>query len=137
MPRQRSNSTATRRTTGPAKKPISHAPKRRDKSTAAADAALAAVTGTPGHTEDDMLRTLAQRSPAELFQAEKQRRAGLQRQVHDPLAEARREYEALLASEAGTPRGGRPRKGRPKKSELSLEDSLEEFKGSDAEHDDE
>ena len=53
------------------------------------------------------------------------------------LAEARREYQALLASEAGTPRGGRPRKVRPKKSELSLEDSLDEFKGSEGEHEDE
>lgn len=134
MPRQKSNST-NRRTTGPAKKPISHAPKRRDKSTPAPEAAS---HGGQHHNEDELLRTLAQRSPAELFQAEKRRRAGLQRDVNDPIAEARREYEALLAAEAGTPRGGRPRKARPKKDALSLEDSLEEFKGTDdGEHEEE
>lgn len=87
-------------------------------------------------SEDEVLRELAEATPADLFQAEKRRRAGL-REIADPLAEARREYQALLASEAGTPRGGRPRKARPKKDELSLEDSLEEFRGSSTEADEE
>ena len=132
MPRQRSNSTTTRRTTTSAKKPIS-APKKREKDTAV----VIPTTPTPtGRSEHEVLQALAEHSPEELFQMEKRRRAGL-REIADPLAEARREYQALLANEAGTPRGGRPRKGRPKKSEMSLEDSLEEFKGSDPEHEEE
>jgi len=130
MPRQRTNTTTTRRAAAPAKK-IAHAPKRREKG-----AELPATPTPVTRSEDEVLRELAEATPADLFQAEKRRRAGL-REIADPLAEARREYQALLASEAGTPRGGRPRKARPKKDELSLEDSLEEFRGSSTEADEE
>ncbi|HYD55097.1 MAG TPA: hypothetical protein VEA99_20850, partial [Gemmatimonadaceae bacterium] len=55
------------------------------------------------------------RTAQELYRAEKERRTRSPEQ--DLLAEARREYLALLASEAGGPKGGRPRKvGRPKKA---------------------
>ena len=157
MPRQ-SSSSSTRRTSSP-KKPIA-APKRDAKSpaksavkspakstakTAARPAAKSAAskrpplpaTPTPVEpSEHDVLRALQSATAEDMYQREKRRRAGA-REIHDPLAEARREYQALLASEAGTPRGGRPRKGRPKKSETALEDSLEEFKGSDEPHEEE
>lgn len=132
MPRQGTNST-TRRTTSP-KKPIA-APKRASK--AAATARAVPTIPTPVEpSEHEVLRALESTRAEEMYQREKRRRAGT-REANDPLAEARREYEALLASEAGTPRGGRPRKGRPKKNAVSLEDSLEEFKGSDEEHEEE
>lgn len=130
MPRQGSNST-TRRTNSP-KKPIA-APKRAGKS------ATRAIPTTPTPvepSEHDVLRALETARAEDMYQQEKRRRAG-SREAHDPLAEARREYEALLASEAGTPRGGRPRKGRPKKSEVAIEDSLEEFKGTEQEPEEE
>ena len=48
------------------------------------------------------------------YRAEKARRG--RDRAQDLVDEARREYLALLASEAGGPKGGRPRKvGRPKK----------------------
>jgi hypothetical protein len=87
-------------------------------------------------SEHDVLRALQAASAEDVYQREKRRRAGA-REANDPLAEAKKEYQALLASEAGTPRGGRPRKGRPKKSEVAIEDSLEEFKGSSEEHEEE
>lgn len=145
MPRQSSSST-TRRTTSP-KKPIA-APKRAakgatkpaaksaSKSAAARRPAIPAAPTPVEPSEHDVLRALEAASAEDMYQREKRRRAGA-REIHDPLAEARKEYQALLASEAGTPRGGRPRKGRPKKSETALEDSLEEFKGSGAEHEEE
>ena len=132
MPRQKTSTTA-RRTTSP-KKTIA-APKRRTKARAEAVAIPSAPT-PPEPSELEILESLARASAEDMYQREKLRRAGA-REVADPLAEARREYQALLASEAGTPRGGRPRKVRPKKSELSLEDSLDEFKGTEGEHDDE
>ena len=49
-------------------------------------------------------------SPDELYRREKARRLAAGRITTDPLEEAKREYKALLAAEAGTPRGGRPRK---------------------------
>lgn len=53
-------------------------------------------------------------TPQEHYRAEKARRVRDARQ--ELIDEARREYLALLASEAGGPKGGRPRKaGRPKK----------------------
>lgn len=132
MPREKTTKTA-RRTPGP-KKPIA-APKRRTKARAEVPAMPSAPT-PPEPSELEILQALERASAEDMYQREKLRRAGA-REVSDPLAEARREYQALLASEAGTPRGGRPRKVRPKKSELSLEDSLDEFKGSAGENDDE
>lgn len=132
MPRQKTNTTA-RRAPG-SKKPIA-APKRRAKTAAAAVAVPSAPTPVEP-SEVEILEALERASAEDVYQREKQRRAGA-RETSDPLAEARREYQALLASEAGTPRGGRPRKVRPKKSELSLEDSLDEFKGSEGGHDEE
>ena len=131
MPRQKTTTTA-RRTAG-SKKSIA-APKRRTK---AAPAVEIPTTPTPVEpSELEVLQALERASAEDVYQREKQRRAGA-REISDPLAEARREYQALLASEAGTPRGGRPRKVRPKKSEMSLEDSLDEFKGTEGEHDEE
>ena len=49
-------------------------------------------------------------SPDELYRREKARRLAAGKVPSDPLEEAKREYRALLAAEAGTPRGGRPRK---------------------------
>jgi len=132
MPRQGSKST-TRRTSSP-KKPIA-APKRAAKQ----DAAARSIPSTPTPvepSEHDILRALASSRAEDVYQREKRRRAGV-REAADPLAEARREYQALLAAEAGTPRGGRPRKGRPKKDPVAIEDSLEEFKGTDEERDEE
>lgn len=54
------------------------------------------------------------RTAQEWYRAEKERRGASADQ--ELIAEARREYLALLASEAGGPKGGRPRKaGRPRK----------------------
>lgn len=132
MPKQKTSTTG-RRTTAP-KKPIA-APKRTSRTKAVAVAIPSAPTPVEP-SELEILEALERASAEDIFQREKRRRAGA-REIFDPLAEARREYQALLASEAGTPRGGRPRKVRPKKSELSLEDSLDEFKGTGSEHDDE
>ena len=44
------------------------------------------------------------------FHREKERRAARVRPHDHPLEQARRSYQALLASEAQTARGGRPRK---------------------------
>lgn len=62
-------------------------------------------------TEDEVLRALAQASPSELYHLEKRRRAaGGVLPADERVAAAKREFEAMLAAEAGTPRGGRPRK---------------------------
>ena len=140
MPTKSSKTTTTtpaRRSPSPAsKKPISHAETATKRKRAGAEPVEIPATPTPvQRSEDEILQALANASPADLFQAEKRRRAGL-REIADPLAEARREYQALLASEAGTPRGGRPRKVRPKKSD-AIEDALEDFHGSDAGADEE
>ncbi|MHB1073830.1 MAG: hypothetical protein ACYC3Q_13620 [Gemmatimonadaceae bacterium] len=61
--------------------------------------------------EDEVLRALAQASPSELYHLEKRRRAaGGILPADERVAAAKREFEAMLAAEAGTPRGGRPRK---------------------------
>lgn len=132
MPKQKTSTTG-RRTTA-TKKAIA-APKRAPRAKAAPVAIPSAPTPVEP-SELEILEALERASAEDIFQREKRRRAGA-REIFDPLAEARREYQALLASEAGTPRGGRPRKVRPKKSELSLEDSLDEFKGTEGGHDDE
>ena len=50
-------------------------------------------------------------SPRDLYLREKARRANQQKNDADhPLAQARRQYEALLAAEAEAGRGGRPKK---------------------------
>ena len=131
MPRQKTSTTA-RRTAGAAKK-AAPAPKKRAAKARPAAVQIPSAPTPPEPSERDVLESLARASAEDIFQREKLRRQGA-REIKDPLAEARREYQALLASEAGTPRGGRPRKVRPKKSELSLEDSLDEFKGSEGEH---
>lgn len=127
MPRQK---TSTSKRTAPAKTSrISAAPKRRPR------AEKIEIPTTPSPVvanEAEVLRSLAGVSASEFYQREKLRRAGLQRSENDPIAEARREFQAMLAAEAGTPRGGRPRKVKPKKDELALEDSLDDFHGGDA-----
>jgi hypothetical protein len=57
----------------------------------------------------------------ELYRQEKQRRSKTVKTDADPLAEARREYLALLAAEAEKGKGGRP-KGSGKKKEERVED---------------
>lgn len=59
-------------------------------------------------------------SPGELYRKEKQRRSQQVRIDTDPIAEARREYLALLAAEAEKGKGGRP-KGSGKKKEEPVE----------------
>jgi hypothetical protein len=59
-------------------------------------------------------------SPSELYRKEKQRRSQSVKLEPDPLAEARREYLALLAAEAEKGKGGRP-KGSGKKKEEPVE----------------
>ena len=57
------------------------------------------------------------------YRTEKARRG--RDRAQDLVDEARREYLALLASEAGGPKGGRPRKvGRPKKVGASRDEDL-------------
>jgi len=54
-------------------------------------------------------------SPSEMYQREKSRREAEGRVTSDPIAEARREYLALLAAEAAAGKGGRPKgSGRPR-----------------------
>jgi hypothetical protein len=61
----------------------------------------------------------------EWYRTEKARR-GRSSPAQDLIDEARREYLALLASEAGGPKGGRPRKvGRPKKVRASPGSALD------------
>ena len=49
-------------------------------------------------------------SPRDLYVREKARRAHRKIDANHPLAQAQRQYEALLASEAEAGRGGRPKK---------------------------
>jgi hypothetical protein len=72
----------------------------------------------PSPVEEIVLPTL---SPMELYRQEKQRRSRTVKTEADPLAEARREYLALLAAEAEKGKGGRP-KGSGKKKEEPVED---------------
>src|SRR4051812_5196407 len=53
-------------------------------------------------------------APHELYRLEKARREGGDIGVNELLEEARREYIALLASDATKGKGGRPRKNAPK-----------------------
>lgn len=64
--------------------------------------------------------TVPSLSPSELYRREKQRRSQSVKLEPDPLAEARREYLALLAAEAEKGKGGRP-KGSGKKKEEPVE----------------
>lgn len=49
-------------------------------------------------------------TPHELYRHEKARRTRTRDASADPLADAKREYKALLAAEAARGKGGRPRK---------------------------
>jgi hypothetical protein len=62
-------------------------------------------------TDLDMSRPAHTLSPRDLYVREKARRAHRQTVDADhPLAQAQRQYQALLASEAEAGRGGRPKK---------------------------
>ena len=76
------------------------------------------VPTEPSPVEEIILPTL---SPSELYRQEKQRRSRAVKTEADPLAEARREYLALLAAEAEKGKGGRP-KGSGKKKEEPIEE---------------
>ena len=71
----------------------------------------------PSPVEEILVPSL---SPSELYRKEKQRRSQSVKLEPDPLAEARREYLALLAAEAEKGKGGRP-KGSGKKKEEPVE----------------
>lgn len=53
-------------------------------------------------------------APHEHYRHEKARRERTQAEAADPLADAKREYKALLAAEAARGKGGRPRKNAAK-----------------------
>jgi hypothetical protein len=96
---------------------------RRQAPAAAAPAAPARrqripVPTEPSPVEEIVIPTL---SPMELYRQEKQRRSRTVKTDADPLAEARREYLALLAAEAEKGKGGRP-KGSGKKKEEPIEE---------------
>lgn len=101
-------------------------PARRQASAAAAPPAPSAtprrqripVPTEPSPVEEIVIPTL---SPMELYRQEKQRRSKTVKTEADPLAEARREYLALLAAEAEKGKGGRP-KGSGKKKEEPIEE---------------
>ena len=76
------------------------------------------VPTEPSPVEEIVIPTL---SPMELYRQEKQRRSRTVKTEADPLAEARREYLALLAAEAEKGKGGRP-KGSGKKKEEPIEE---------------
>jgi hypothetical protein len=62
-------------------------------------------------TDLDLSKPAHTLSPRDLYVREKARRANRQKVDADhPLAQAQRQYEALLASEAEAGRGGRPKK---------------------------
>ena len=98
-------------------------PAARRQAPAAAPAAPARrqripVPTEPSPVEEIVIPTL---SPMELYRQEKQRRSKSVKTEADPLAEARREYLALLAAEAEKGKGGRP-KGSGKKKEEPIEE---------------
>jgi hypothetical protein len=71
----------------------------------------ARYTPTAVPTDLDMSKPAHTLSPRDLYVREKARRAHQQRQdAEHPLAQAQRQYNALLASEAEAGRGGRPKK---------------------------
>lgn len=61
-------------------------------------------------------------SPMELYRREKARRLANPGDTSELLAEARREYEALLAADAAKGKGGRPRKTARRAADLDAED---------------
>ena len=72
---------------------------------------------------------VAHPSPRDLYQMEKARRAargGEHRTQQDMIDEAKREYLALLASEAGGPKGGRPRKNAARPKAAASEDLVDD-----------
>ena len=95
---------AARPTARPAEPAAERAPRRR----------TAPVLPTePSPVEAPIVMSML--SPAEMYQREKSRRENDGRVTSDPIAEARREYLALLAAEAAAGKGGRPKgSGRPR-----------------------
>jgi hypothetical protein len=73
----------------------------------------------PSPVEEIVIPTL---SPSELYRREKQRRSQTVKTEADPLAEARREYLALLAAEAEKGKGGRPKGSGKKKVEEPVDE---------------
>jgi hypothetical protein len=71
----------------------------------------ARYTPTAVPADLDMSKPAHTLSPRDLYVREKARRAHRQTvDANHPLAQAQRQYEALLASEAEAGRGGRPKK---------------------------
>lgn len=107
-----------------ARRPAPAASQGAPKSTAkSASPAASARTRVPMPTEPSPVEEIIipTMSPSELYRQEKQRRSRTVKTEADPLAEARREYLALLAAEAEKGKGGRP-KGSGKKKEEPIED---------------
>jgi hypothetical protein len=67
-----------------------------------------------GATEDQPAPDPAGMAARELYLREKARRQGQDAAREDPLADAKREYEALLAADVAAGKGGRPRKNAKK-----------------------
>ena len=64
-------------------------------------------------------------TPHEHYRHEKARRERTQGESADPLADAKREYKALLAAEAARGKGGRPRKNAAKPAARSAASATE------------
>ena len=121
------SSASGRRTTGAAKtKSSSPAAKKSGGSSSGASAS----SGSSGRKQRIPIPTepspverieIPNLSPGELYRKEKQRRSQQVRIDTDPIAEARKEYLALLAAEAEKGKGGRP-KGSGKKKEEPVEE---------------
>ena len=92
----------------PAAKPAAKAPARpaAPKAAPAAKRVVIAPPLTPSPVEELSIPSL---SPGEWYQQEKRRREAEGPTTADPLAEAKREYLAMLAAEAEKGKGGRPR----------------------------
>ena len=100
----KSRATATKRSARPTKHAAERTPRRRVRPV---------LPTEPSPVEEEIV--IPSLSPSEMYQREKSRREQEGRVTTDPIAEARREYLALLAAEAAAGKGGRPKgSGRPR-----------------------
>jgi hypothetical protein len=112
------SSSGRRKSVGASSAPARPASRRQAAPTSAARRRVPVpLPAEPSPVEEIAVPSL---SPSELYRKEKQRRSQSVKLEPDPLAEARREYLALLAAEAEKGKGGRP-KGSGKKKEEPVE----------------
>lgn len=123
------SSASGRRSTGPAAKSKSASPAAKKAAGSSSSASSGAGGATrrqriPLPTEPSPVERIEipNLSPSELYRQEKQRRSKTVKLESDPIAEARREYLALLAAEAEKGKGGRPKGSGKKKEEPVAED---------------